>query len=158
MATTHELSQAAFDRLKAEHEELTTHGRIDIARKIEEARALGDLSENGDYHAAKEEQGKMEARVGHLAALLENAVIIDDDGDHDVVKVGSVVTIVYDDDPDDDAEQYLIGSIEEKHGDYDVISPTSPLGEQLMGRTVGDELAYEVRGQDLRVRVLEIKR
>jgi transcription elongation factor GreA len=154
MAHTHELSQAAFDRLSAELTELTTHGRIDIARKIEEARALGDLSENGDYHAAKEEQGKMEARIGHLSALLENSEIIADDGAHDLVKVGSVVTIVHED--DEDEERYLIGSIEEQHGDFDVISPTSPLGEQLLGAKVGDEVTYEVRGNLLKVTVVEI--
>ena len=66
----YQLSQAAFDRLKAELDELTTVGRINIARKIEVAREMGDLSENGDYHAAKEEQGKMEGRIGHLAALI----------------------------------------------------------------------------------------
>ncbi len=67
MPDVHHLSQATYDRLRAELEELTTTGRIDIARKIETARELGDLSENGDYHAAKEEQGKMEARIRHLA-------------------------------------------------------------------------------------------
>ena len=156
MAQTHELSQAAFDRLSAELTELTTHGRIEIARKIEEARALGDLSENGDYHAAKEEQGKMEARIGHLNALLENCEIIADDGEHDVVKVGSIVTIVHED--DDDEEHYLIGSIEEKNGDHDVISPTSPLGERLLGSKVGEDVTYEVRGNELKVTVIEIRR
>jgi len=62
MADPKQLSQEAHDRLKAELDDLTTRGRIDIARKIETARELGDLSENGDYHAAKEEQGKMEGR------------------------------------------------------------------------------------------------
>ena len=57
MAQTHHLSQAAFDRLQAEHDDLTTRGRVEIASKIEAARELGDLSVNGDYHAAKEEQG-----------------------------------------------------------------------------------------------------
>src|ERR687892_449875 len=76
MGQTHHLSQAAYDRLKAEHEDLTTRGRVEIARKIEAARELGDLSENGDYHAAKEEQGKMEARIWQISGLLENAEIV----------------------------------------------------------------------------------
>src|SRR3546814_20735809 len=76
MADTHELTQAAYDRLKAEYDDLTTRGRVDIARKIEAARELGDLSENGDYHAAKEEQGKMEGRIVHLHALIENHVTV----------------------------------------------------------------------------------
>ncbi|MGH9248459.1 MAG: transcription elongation factor GreA, partial [Acidimicrobiales bacterium] len=73
MAQTHHLSQAAHDRLQAELDNLTTRGRVEIARKIEAARELGDLSENGDYHAAKEEQGKMEGRIRQLSAMLENA-------------------------------------------------------------------------------------
>ena len=88
MADTVHLSRAAFDRLKAEHEDLTTRGRIDIARKIETARELGDLSENGDYHAAKEEQGKMEGRIRHLAQLLENAEIVEGGDGGDVVAAG----------------------------------------------------------------------
>ena len=73
MAPTQHLSQKAYDRLKAEHDELTTVGRVDIARKIEAARELGDLKENGDYHAAKDHQGQMEARIRQLAAMLEAA-------------------------------------------------------------------------------------
>jgi transcription elongation factor GreA len=76
MADTHHLSQAAYDRLHDEYQDLSTRGRVDIARKIEAARELGDLSENGDYHAAKEEQGKMEARIRHLDALLKDAEIV----------------------------------------------------------------------------------
>ena len=72
------LSRAAYERLQAELDDLTTRGRIEIARKIETARELGDLSENGDYHAAKEEQGKMEGRIRHLEALLERAEIVED--------------------------------------------------------------------------------
>ena len=72
----HELTQSAYDRLKAEYEELTTVKKIDIARKIEAARELGDLSENGDYHAAKEEQGKMAGRISHIHSILENHVML----------------------------------------------------------------------------------
>src|SRR5687767_14745163 len=104
----HELSQEAHDRLRAELEELTGEGRIEIARKIEAARALGDLSENGDYHAAKDQQGKMEARIRHLEALLRDAVIVDSPGG-DEVRVGSVVEVRFE--GDDDTEHYLVGSI-----------------------------------------------
>ena len=101
---------------EAEHDDLTTRGRIDIARKIETARELGDLSENGDYHAAKEEQGKMEGRIIHLASILENAEVVET-GMHgaDTVQAGCVVAIRYE--GDDEPEQYLIGSIEERHDD-----------------------------------------
>ncbi|HEU5083459.1 MAG TPA: transcription elongation factor GreA [Acidimicrobiales bacterium] len=155
MADTHELTQAAFDRLKAEHDDLTTRGRVEIARKIEAARELGDLSENGDYHAAKEEQGKMEGRIAHLSAIIENHVIVEA-GSGDEVRVGSVVTIRYE--GDDDTEQYLIGSIEERHDDLEVMSPGSPLGSALLGSKVGETVKYETpTGHTLAVEIVEIE-
>jgi transcription elongation factor GreA len=154
MATTHHLSQAAFDRLKSEHDDLTTRGRIEIARKIETARELGDLSENGDYHAAKEEQGKMEGRIRQLHSLIENAEIVEAAGGG-TVGLGSVVGIRYA--GDDDVERYLIGSIEERHDDLDVISPSSPLGEALMGSGTGDDVSFTApSGADLEVTVVTI--
>ena len=154
MAKTQQLSQAAFDRLKAEYDELTTIGRVDIARKIETARELGDLSENGDYHAAKEEQGKMEGRIAHLAQMIENAEIVADTSGGDAVSAGSIVGIRYA--GDDDVERYLVGSIEERHDDLDVVSPTSPLGSALIGAKVGDTVNYEAPGGTLAVEVVEI--
>ena len=154
MAETTQLSQAAYDRLKAEHEDLTTRGRIDIARKIETARELGDLSENGDYHAAKEEQGKMEGRIMHLARILENAEIVEGT-DSDVVMAGSIVSICYE--GDDTPERYLVGSIEERQDGLDVISPGSPLGAALLGASEGDEVSYESPGGVLQVRVVGIE-
>ena len=154
MAQTQQLSQAAHDRLKAEYEQLTTIGRVDIARKIETARELGDLSENGDYHAAKEEQGKMEGRIAHLSSVLDNAQIVEDAGGGDAVSAGSIVAIRYA--GDDDVERYLIGSIEERHDDLDVISPTSPLGGALIGATAGAIVSYDAPGGTLEVEVIEI--
>jgi transcription elongation factor GreA len=152
---THHLSQAAYDRLKAELEELTTVGRIDIARKIQSARELGDLSENGDYHAAKEEQGKMEGRIRHIAALVENAEIVASTGS-DKVQHGCIVSIAYE--GDDEPERFLIGSIEERHGDVDVISPGSPLGQALLGATVGDVVDFLAPGGvTLKVEVVDIE-
>ena len=154
MAQTQHLSQAAFDRLQAEHDDLTTRGRVEIASKIEAARELGDLSENGDYHAAKEEQGKMEGRIRQLAFMLENAEIIEGDAG-DQVSHGSVVAIRYE--GDDDVERYLIGSIEERHDDLDVISPSSPLGEALIGSAPGDEVTFTApTGAELTVEVVAI--
>ena len=143
MADAPQLSQGAFDRLKTEHDDLTTRGRIDIARKIEAARELGDLSENGVYHAAKEEQGKMEGRIMHLARIIENAVIVEAEAGGDAVMAGAIVTIVFDGDDEDDAERYLVGSIEEQADDITVVSPGSPMGAALLGAGVGDEVEYE---------------
>ena len=135
-----ELSQETYDRLKAEHEDLTTRGRIDIARKIETARELGDLSENGDYHAAKEEQGKMEGRIMFLAKTIEEAEIVEivDDG---TVSTGIIVELRYE--GDDDTEKYLVGSIEERQEGVEILSPGSPLGEALIGSTAGDVVSFE---------------
>jgi transcription elongation factor GreA len=151
---TQHLSQAAYDRLVAELEQLTTHGRTDIARKIQAARELGDLKENGDYHSAKDEQGQMEGRIRHLEAMIENAEIVERGGtDH--VQHGSVIAIRYE--GDDDTERYLIGHIEEKTGDIEVISPGSPLGESLLGAKPGDIVEYQAPGGALKVEVVEIE-
>jgi transcription elongation factor GreA len=154
MAETHHFSQAAYDRLQAEYQDLTTRGRVEIARKIEAARDLGDLSENGDYHAAKEEQGKMEGRIRQLSVMLENAEIVQaDNGEH--VSHGSVVAIRYA--GDDEVERYLVGSIEERHDDLEVISPSSPLGEALIGAGPGDSVTFTApTGAELQVEIVSV--
>ncbi|MCU1356891.1 MAG: GreA/GreB family elongation factor [Acidimicrobiales bacterium] len=154
MADKVSLSQAAFDRLKEEHDDLVTRGRIDIARKIETARELGDLSENGDYHAAKEEQGKMHGRILHLANLIENAEIVTS-GDADEVQAGTVIEIRYE--GDDDVERYLLGSIEERVEGLEVMSPGSALGTALLGHKVGDVVEYETpTGAKLKVEIVSV--
>lgn len=156
MSKTHELSQAAHDRLVAELEELRTKGRIELADRIERAREHGDLKENAEYHSAKEEKSKMEARIAQIFGILENCTIIDN-SDSSTVGTGSVVTIRYEDDDEEDAERYLIGSIEEKVDGIDLISPGSPLGEQLMGKTVGATVSYEAPGGQLSVIIMAIE-
>lgn len=153
---SNQLSQEAYDRLRAELEDLTTRGRIEVADKIERARELGDLSENGDYHAAKDEQGHMEGRIRQLEALLENVEIIEKPA-AGVVGAGSIVTIVYEGDSDDDAERYLVGHIEERRNGLDVVSPTAPLGAALIGAGAGDVVAFEAPNGELRVRVLRVE-
>jgi transcription elongation factor GreA len=154
MAST-QLSRDAYDRLQAELDDLTTRGRVDIATAIERARELGDLSENGDYHAAKDEQGKMEARIRQLQAMLKNAEIVDSKAESGgTVAAGTVVTIRYE--GDDDTERYLIGSIEERRDDVSVISPGSPLGQVLVGRSTGDVIEYEAPGGSLKVEVVAV--
>jgi transcription elongation factor GreA len=154
MANEHELSQAAYDRLAAELEELRTHGRIELADRIERAREHGDLRENAEYHAAKEEKAKMEARIAKIAGILENAVIVEGGGSH-VVRAGSVVHLRYE--GDDEVERYLVGSIEERHDDLHVVSPKSPLGEALLGATAGDVVTYAAPNGELRVEVVEVE-
>ncbi len=152
----HELSQDAHDRLTAELEQLRTHGRIEMADRIERAREHGDLKENAEYHAAKEEKAKMEARIAQLFGILENAVIVEGGGS-DEVRTGSVVTLRYDGDDPDDVERYLVGSIEEASGDLHVVSPGSPLGTALMGSKAGDSVTYDAPHGPLTVVVVEIE-
>lgn len=153
---SNQLSQEAFDRLTAELDDLTTRGRIEVAEKIERARELGDLSENGDYHAAKDEQGHMEGRIRQLEALLENVEIIEQP-EAGVVGAGSIVTLVYEGDDDDAAERYLVGHIEEQRDGLDVVSPTAPLGAALLGAKVGDTVAFAAPNGELRVRVIKVE-
>jgi len=151
----HKLSKAAHDRLSAEHENLVTHGRTDIARIIQAARELGDLKENGDYHAAKDEQGKMESRINHLAALLLDCEIIETDGSG-TVQPGSTVLVVHEDDEEEQA--YLIGSIEEHpEAGVEVVSPGSPLGAALIGHADGDVVEFIGPLGPLKVEIVGIK-
>ena len=154
MPDAHQISQDAHDRLSAELQDLTTRGRIDIADKIEAARKLGDLSENGDYHAAKEEQGKMQGRIVHLTRILKDAKIIDGDSGADDVIQGSVVTVLYD--GDDEPERFLVGEIEERRGDLMVVSPGSPMGEALLGTSEGDCVEFHSPAGRQRVTVVEV--
>jgi len=157
MGKVQQLSPEAHERLLAEHEDLTTRGRIDIAKKIETARELGDLSENGDYQAAKEEQGKMETRIAQLASILENAEIVsmNESGDGKV-SLGVIVSLLYQ--GDSEPEKMLVGSIEEQREDVEVLSPDSPLGEALMGASVGDSVTFEAPNGDLTVKVVAIEK
>jgi transcription elongation factor GreA len=154
MASTH-LSRSAFERLQAEHYDLSTRGRIEVAQKIEAARLLGDLSENGDYHAAKDEQGHMEGRIRQLEHFLEHAEIIET-GEEGVVSAGTIVTIMYEGDTPDMAETYLVGHMEEKSGDLDIMSPQSPIGAALLGAAEGHWVEYQAPNGMLRVQVLKV--
>jgi len=153
---TTQLSRSAYERLQAEFQDLTTRGRIEVAQKIEAARLLGDLSENGDYHAAKDEQGHMEGRIRQLEHIIDTAEIIEG-ADEGVVSAGSIVTIVYEGDDDTAAERYLVGHMEEKVGNLDVMSPQSPLGEALLGSSAGAWVEYEAPTGKLRVRVVKVE-
>lgn len=156
---TQRISREAYERLSAELTDLTGRGRIDIAAQIETARLLGDLSENGDYHAAKEEQGKMEGRIMHLTAILENCEIIDgaerDDAGNGAVAPGSVVSIRFE--GDDIVEQYLFGSIEERRPGIDVVSPGSPMGQALEGASAGQTVSYEANGNTLSIEIVAVE-
>ncbi|HWG75131.1 MAG TPA: transcription elongation factor GreA [Acidimicrobiales bacterium] len=150
-----ELTADTLARLSAELEDLKTRGRVEIARAIEAARALGDLSENGDYHAAKDTQGKMESRIRQLQAMLDGATVVDASAAAaGEVTTGAVVSLRYEGDAD--VERFLIGSIEERREGVSVISPASPLGQALIGHRVGDAVEYEAPTGKLRVEVVDV--
>ena len=134
MAASH-LSPQAHERLRAELEERSTSRRREISLMIERAREHGDLRENADYDAAKNEQGHNEARIRQLEAMLKNAVVLEGAGTDDEVQPGSLVDIRHE--GDDAVSTYLVGSIEERHETYDVLSTNSPLGQALLGKEIG---------------------
>lgn len=153
MSETH-LTEQAHQRLQ---EELTWRSgprRLEISEMIERAREHGDLRENADYDAAKNEQGHNEARVRHLEGLLKNAVIVEGT-DGDVVAPGTIVEIRMDD--DDETITYLVGSIEERHDTYDVLSTSSPLGMALVNASPGDVVDYEGPKRTFRVEIVAVR-
>jgi transcription elongation factor GreA len=150
------LSRSAYERLQAEYYDLTTRARIEIANAIERARELGDLSENGDYHAAKDQQGMQEGRVRQLKKILEFAEVVDN-LEEGVVAVGTIITILYESDDEDMAEKYLLGSLEEVSDEHELVSPGSPMGEALVGAKVGDTVSYKAPGGDIRVKILAVE-
>ena len=152
------LTKATYDRLHEELADLTTRGRIDIANAIEAARALGDLKENGDYHAAKDTQGKMEARVRQLQQLLKDAIIVESEVPSDgTITEGVIVAIRYHGDDDDDITEYFYGSIEERIGDLQVLSPTSPMCLAVAGKTKGTDVTYTAPGGELVIHIVDVR-
>lgn len=148
------LTQEAFDRLQAELAHRSGEFREEIKNRIAAAREEGDLKENGGYHAAREEQGKNEGRIRQLAKMLEEAKIGTPSIEDGLVSQGMVVTVHF---PDlDDTETFLLGSREEAaHVSIDVYSPTSPLGAAVLGKEIGQEVAYETpTGKSLRIKII----
>jgi transcription elongation factor GreA len=137
------LTQQTSDRLHAELDNLRGPLRAEVIERISAARDEGDLKENGAYHAAKDEQGKMEARIRQLEEMLDHAnVTIDSSPDDNTVSPGKVVTYRF---AGDDDEVFLLGAreIAEDQTDIDVYSPESPLGAALLGAKAGETVDFE---------------
>ena len=147
------LTQEAADRLTAELAQLEGPLRAEIIKKIETARAEGDLKENGGYHAAREEQGKIEGRIRQLKHMLEHAHIgTPPAGESGVVGLGMLVTV----DIAGDELKFLLGSREISSGDVDVYSEKSPLGAAVLGAKIGETVNYTApNGKQIKVAVLE---
>lgn len=149
------LTQEAYDRLALELEQLTTKGRQEIAKRIELAREEGDLKENGGYHAAKEEQAKMEARIRTLTDTLKHAAVGEAPESSGVVEPGTVVTAHI----HGDEEKFLLGS-RELAGDteLDVYSAESPLGEAILGLKIGESSTYTApSGAEIAVEIINVE-
>ena len=151
------LTQEAHDRLQHELDQLVAQRPV-IAAEINARREEGDLKENGGYHAARDEQGKQEARIRQIQELLRTAQVGVPPADDGVVEPGMVVTIAYVGD-DDDQETFLLGSREEGvHGSLQVYSPQSPLGQAILGASRGESREYTLpNGRTQKVSVLDAK-
>lgn len=155
-AATTWLTQESFDRLSAELEELSGPARIDIAKKLEAAREEGDLKENGGYHAAKDEQGKIEARIRQLTQLLRTATVGEPPVSHGVVEIGTVVTATI----AGDESTFLLGSreIADDSSDVEVYPASSPLGQAILGLKVGASTKYVApNGKEIAVKVTKVE-
>jgi len=148
------LSADAHRRLTEELEFRSGARRMEISEWIERAREHGDIRENADFDAAKNEQGHNESRIRHLQQMLRTATIVEA-STADVVEPGKVVEIRMDD--DDETTQYLVGSIEERHDVYDVISASSPLGKVLVGHGPGDVVEFEGPKKTFSVEVVSVR-
>jgi transcription elongation factor GreA len=148
------LSQDAFERLTVRLEFLEGEDRKRIINDIAVARAHGDLSENAEYHAAKDEQGHKEAEIRKIRQMIENAEIIKGGDDDGVVKPGKVVTFRHE---GEEPETYLLGLREEKGGDYDILTPDSPMGKALVGHSAGETVVAKVPAGEMKIEVMEVR-
>lgn len=148
------LTAEGMARLKAELEELKGPRRQELAERLRSAIQMGDLSENADYHKAKEDQAFLEGRIQELEYLLRNAVLIEESGPRDVVALGARVTIQEDGFP---AETYHLVGAKEADPRNGKISNESPIGRALLGHKVGDVVEAETPNGIIRLKILKIE-
>ena len=147
------LTQEAFDKLSTELENLKGPVRQEVIARISAARDEGDLKENGGYHAAKDEQGKVEARIRQLEDMMRRAEVGETPADDGIVEPGMKVTYKFV--GDDDTAEFLLGNKALEDGKIDVFSPESPLGSAILGAKVGDKVSYTApTGKELKVEVV----
>ena len=149
------MTRNGFDKLKNELTLLRTDRRLEVASKLEEARSFGDLSENAEYHAAKEEQEKLEGRISRLEYKLNKAKVVDcDDIDTSYVNLGTTITLK---DLDHDIIQtYMLVGTEESDFKENKISVASPVGKAIIGKSVGDEVVVRVRKGVRHIKIMDI--
>jgi transcription elongation factor GreA len=156
------LTQEAYDKLKSELDHLSGPGRAAIAQKIAQARAEGDLSENGGYHAARDEQGHQEARIRQLTDMLDRAQVGQAPAASGEVAPGTRVTVAFDGD-ESDTDTFVLGSrellgLDESVDTTNVYSPQSPLGAAILGKKEGDAASYVApNGRSINVTVVKVE-
>lgn len=151
------LTYAGLQELEAELEDLKVNKRKEVAQKIKEAREQGDLSENAEYDAAKDEQRDIEARIEEIEKILKNAeVVVEDEVDLDKISVGCTVKLL-DAEYDEELEYRIVGS-SEANSLQGKISNESPVGKALIGAKAGDEVTVETQAGEIRYKVLAIQR
>lgn len=151
---TEYLTQAKYDEFKKELEYLKTVKRTEIASQLEYAKSLGDLSENAEYHEARNEQAVVEDRIGHLETLLKTASIVSSH-DTNVVSVGGVITVKRE--SDGSKKEFTIVGSEEADAASGKISVRSPLGSAAMGKKKGDSFSFDTPSGTMTYKVLDIK-
>ena len=151
-AKTTYISKDGLEKLRAEHDEMVSVRRPEIAQRIHDAKEHGDLSENAEYEDAKNEQAFVEGRIQTLESMIKNATLIDEHHSTDHVQIGSTVSV----DSDDGAQSFMIvGSAEAKPADGR-ISNESPVGRALLGRKKGDKVVVKVPAGDFAYTIVEI--
>ena len=158
MAKEYKLSPERFEKLKEELNYLKTVREREVADQIKEARSFGDLSENSEYDEAKNEQGKLYARIAEVENILQNCVVIEDEHGEDttVVRLGSRVTVL-DKEFDEEVVYEVVGS-QEADPMNGLISEDSPFGKALLGKVVGDDVVVEAPAGVLHYQVLDIQK
>ncbi len=157
MANKKTFTQEAYNKLEAQLDYLKTVREREVADKLKEARSFGDLSENAEYDAAKDEQAAVAAEIAKIEHLLDNAIIVDESElKHDEVGVGSIIKIK--DLSDGEVETYRIGSSTESDPDNGIISDESPIGKAALRKKVGEVFEVSTPSGLIEFEILEIKR
>jgi transcription elongation factor GreA len=152
------LSRDAYERLRAELDGLKTQGRVQVADRLQHARELGDIRENAEYDAAKNDQALMEARIRDLERMLKDPDIVEQTTESDAVGPGVLVTVRPLDDEDEEDETYLLAaSKEERAKGARTVSFDSPFGKALLGKKVGERLSYEAPGGEFAYEIVSLK-
>ena len=152
------LTRDAYERLRSELHGLKTSGRVQVADRLQHARELGDIRENAEYDAAKNDQALMEARIRELERILKDPDIVAQPIEADAAGPGVLVTVRPVEDEDEDDETYLLAASKEERADSArTVSVDSPLGKALLGKKVGERLSYEAPGGEFTYEVVSLR-